>query len=255
RRHRAATALAATVLLSLAGIAATMAVQAYRVGRERDRADRVAELLFFRRDPEAEPGGRSVVPTVQNASSLPADYCEANPVLPPEEQGLTLTQQRLVERAREAVKHIRTVADANAAGYFRAATGCVTSGPAGRGAIGVPYINARRASDTLFDVTKPEVLHFEPQNDGTSKLAGVFYTYPLGFEPPFPPPPSLFGVPFDGPLVQPSTGFVFYGLNVWLFKDNPDGIFRAYNPELTCRYAAPDDTTVLEHLPCWRPPK
>lgn len=254
RRHRAATALAVTIVLSLAGITATMAVQARRVARERDRADRAAELLFLRRDPNREPGrqGSSAIP---DASSLSPDYCEANPALPPEEQRLTLPQQQLLQRAREAVEHIRTVADANAAGYFRAMAGCVTSGPAGRGAIGAAYINARLASDRILDVTRPEVLEFEPQEDGTDKLIGAFYTYDVGFQPPFPPPPSLFGVSFDGPLVQPSTGVVFYGLHVSLFKDNPNGIFHAYNPELTCRYASPGDTMVLERLPCWRPPE
>jgi serine/threonine protein kinase len=253
RRHRAATAVAATILLSLAGIAATMAVQAHLVARERDRADRTAELLFLRRNPEREAGRPPGSPTIQDASSLPADYCEANPALPPEEQRLTLTQRRLLERAREAVEHIETVADANAAGYFRAVAGCVTSGPAGRGAIGAPYVNPRLASDRVLDVTKPEVLEFEPQQDGTNKLVGVFYTYDVGFEPPFPPPPSLFGVPFDGPLVQRSSGVVFYGLHVSLFTHNPNGIFHAYNPELTCRSASPDDTVVLDRLPCWRP--
>lgn len=254
RRHRAATALGVTLVLSVVGFAATMAVQAHRVARERDRADRAAELLFLRRDPEREPDRPQGSSPVPDASSLPADYCEANPALPPEEQRLTRTQQRLLQRAREAVEHIKAVADANAAGYFRAVAGCVTSGPAGRGAIGAAYINARLASDRILDVTKPEVLEFEPQEDGTNRLIGVFYTYDVGFQPPFPPPPSLFGVSFDGPLVQPSTGVVFYGLHVSLFEDNPNGIFHAYNPELTCRYASPGDTMVLERLPCWRPP-
>jgi serine/threonine protein kinase len=255
RRHRAATLLAGTLGLSLAGFATTIVVQAHRVARERDRADRAAELLFLRRDPEREPDGPEGSSAVQDVSSLPPDYCEANPALPPEKQRLTITQQRLLQRAREAVDHIRTIADANAAGYFPAVAGCVTSGPAGRGAIGAAYINARLASDRILDVTRPEVLEFEPQEDGTSRLIGVFYTYDVGFQPPFPPRPSLFGVPFDGPLVQPSTGLVFYGLHVSLFKDNPNGIFHAYNPRLTCRYASPDDTAVLEHLPCWRPPE
>ena len=117
----------------------------------------------------------------------------------------------------------------------------------------VTYINARLASDRNLDVTRPEVLYFEPQKDGTNKLVSVFYTYPLGFEPPFPPPPSLFGVRFDGPLVQPSTGFVFYGLHVSLFTDNPAGIFHLYNPELTCDFAPPGTTSVLELPVCWNP--
>lgn len=251
RRHRTATALAAMVLLSLAGLAATMAVQAHRIARERDLAERAAELLFLRRNPEVEPDRP---PAVRDASSLPEDYCENNPALPPEKQGLTLAQRNLLERAREAVRHIESVADANAAGY-RHTAGCVTSGPAGRGAIGAPYLNVLLAADTILDVTKPELLKFEPQEDGTHRLIGVFYTRAVGFEPPFPPPPSLFGVPFDGPLVQPATGVVFYGLHVSLFKHNPNGIFHPYNPELTCQYASPGDTMVLERLPCWRPPE
>lgn len=251
RRHRAATALAVTLVLSLGGIAATMAVGSYRVAREQNRADRVAELLFFRR--EVKPGSPQESSIVLDTTSPEAQRCIANPVLPAGKQDLTATQLHLLQRARKSVERIRTVADANAAGYFRAIAGCVTSGSAARGAIGIPYINARLASDRILDVTRPEVLYFEPQKDGTNKLVSVFYTYPLGFEPPFPPPPSLFGVPFDGPLVQPTTGFVFYGLHVSLFKHNPSGIFHLYNPELTCDFAPPGTTSVLELPVCWNP--
>lgn len=254
RRNRAAVAVAAITLLSLAAIAGTLAVQAHRIARERNRADRVAGLLFFRRDPQARPGGPGSS-AGRDTGSLAGEYCLANPALAPDEQTLTPEQQRLLQRAREAVEHIRTVADANAAGYFRAIAGCVSSGPTGRGAIGVAYLNARLASDGILDVTRPEVLEFEPQADGTDRLIGVFYTYDVGFQPPFPPPPSLFGVTFDGPLVQRSTGVVFYGLHVSLFEENPNGIFHPYNPELTCEYALAGDTTVLESMPCWRSPE
>jgi eukaryotic-like serine/threonine-protein kinase len=59
RRHRVGVALAAFVLLMLAGFAAMQAVQLRRITRERDRADRIAEFMtgtFKASDPNEKLG-------------------------------------------------------------------------------------------------------------------------------------------------------------------------------------------------------
>ncbi|MFB6206010.1 MAG: hypothetical protein ABEJ05_05730 [Haloglomus sp.] len=45
--------------------------------------------------------------------------------------------------------------------------------------------------------------------------------------------PSLFGRSFDGPI-EPSHGLLprHYYLHVWLFRENPDGLFARYNPDV-----------------------
>jgi hypothetical protein len=47
-------------------------------------------------------------------------------------------------------------------------------------------------------------------------------------------PPSFGDVPFD---YHPEVGGGFpayYDLHVWLYRDNPSGMFAPYNPAVTC---------------------
>ena len=51
------------------------------------------------------------------------------------------------------------------------------------------------------------------------------------------PPPRLFGrrlrrVPEGNRYGLPA----FYELHVWLYKDNPDGIYKDYNPRVDCEF-------------------
>lgn len=50
-----------------------------------------------------------------------------------------------------------------------------------------------------------------------------------------PAAPVLFGVPFDGPMDahgpdQPPH----YDLHVWVWSNNPSGIFEMFNPNVSC---------------------
>jgi hypothetical protein len=50
--------------------------------------------------------------------------------------------------------------------------------------------------------------------------------------------PELFGHPFEGPMEghYPLLPLKFhhYDLHVWLFKDNPAGLFSHSNPDVSC---------------------
>ena len=50
--------------------------------------------------------------------------------------------------------------------------------------------------------------------------------------------PTIFGQPFQGPMEghEPliPQGFHHYDLHVWLFKDNPLGMFSPTNPNVKC---------------------
>ncbi len=50
--------------------------------------------------------------------------------------------------------------------------------------------------------------------------------------------PALFGVSFDGPMeghhpLLPSD-LHHYDLHVWLWKENPSGLFKPINPSVKC---------------------
>jgi hypothetical protein len=51
--------------------------------------------------------------------------------------------------------------------------------------------------------------------------------------------PTLLDQPFGAPMEGHAPGMpVHYDLHVWLFKDNPAGMFAPFNPTLTCPPAA-----------------
>ncbi len=102
------------------------------------------------------------------------------------------------------------------------------------GAMGVHFLNPNLISATP-DPTKPNVLLYEP--DGNKlKLVGAEWFVPLATG--VKERPTLFGHPFDGPMEghQPimPAGLTHYDLHVWLFKNNPYGMFVATNPDVKC---------------------
>jgi hypothetical protein len=100
------------------------------------------------------------------------------------------------------------------------------------GGMGFHYADPALIGDGVVDAGKPEALLFEPQKNGRLRLVAVEYLVPIalwtGAE-----PPRLYGREF--PEVP---GFGVYGLHVWIGKENPEGLFTAYNPTVSCAYAA-----------------
>ncbi len=84
------------------------------------------------------------------------------------------------------------------------------------------------------DPMRPNVLIYEPVA-GKLKLTAVEWLVPLAGAT---ERPSLFGQPFQGPMEghEPliPQGYHHYDLHVWLFKDNPLGMFSPTNPDVSC---------------------
>ncbi len=110
------------------------------------------------------------------------------------------------------------------------------------GAVGIHFVNFGLVDDVL-NAAEPEVLYYEPLPGGKIRLVGAEYVYA---EVPFGPPPvapqhlevhllqyiaapNRFGIPFD-----------FLRLNVWAWKQNPNGTFAADNPNVSCDAYDPD---------------
>ena len=104
-------------------------------------------------------------------------------------------------------------------------------------AMGVHYVHPALASDPSLDPTKPEVLLYEPTEDGmrlrglssysrSVRLARIFRANP-------PPRPTMFGQAFAGPMKgHDSEQPPHYDLIVWF--DNPAGMFEVMNPKVSC---------------------
>lgn len=97
------------------------------------------------------------------------------------------------------------------------------------------------AGDAVIDITKPEMLLYEKTSTGSVALVGVEY---LVFKAAWErvngagaAPPDILG----HPLLASSHTFAgnpnpidHYELHVWVWKDNPKGMFFPWNPTATC---------------------
>jgi len=146
-----------------------------------------------------------------------------------------------LQRAREALAKYKDPVAAVHDGYL-STLGCVTYPKAGgpgqvpykAGGMGVHFLNFPLLGKPL-DPTKPQVLVYEPVG-GKLRLVAAEWFVPLS--PEAKERPTLFGQPFDGPMeghypLMPQ-GLHHYDLHVWLWKDNPYGMFAPTNRNLKC---------------------
>jgi hypothetical protein len=118
--------------------------------------------------------------------------------------------------------------EGKAAGWFVDLSGCVAV--PGLGGMGHHFGNPTYLEDGLVDPLKPEVLLYEPRKDGSLRLVGVEY---IAFAPEDGPAPMLFGEHFHWNAARQ-----FWALHVWLWRNNPNGMFADWNPRVSCDFAA-----------------
>lgn len=102
--------------------------------------------------------------------------------------------------------------------------------------MGLHYFNPALGS-TPLDPTRPPILLYEPLPGGRLRLVGVewFAIDPDQDLTTAGGRPSLFGVPFDGPMAGHGPGQpVHFDLHAWVWKANPAGMFTGMNPRVSC---------------------
>jgi hypothetical protein len=120
------------------------------------------------------------------------------------------------------------------AGYDTPLLDCMVN-PNGPGAQAFHFGNIGRIMDVEIDPLAPEIIMYEPQKNGTMKLTGVEFIIPFDLLP-FTPeteanPPSIHGIDF-----MPNHTLGLWALHVWNWRQNPDGMFAAWNPKVSCEY-------------------
>lgn len=96
----------------------------------------------------------------------------------------------------------------------------------GEGPVGAVYANFERVLDGVIDPELPDALIYEPSANGKLKLVGVEFAQPYPFAP---QAPTLMGETF-----QAEDEFGVWALHVWVWKDNPEGMFAESNPLVSC---------------------
>ena len=106
---------------------------------------------------------------------------------------------------------------------------------AGEGAMGVHMLNPELLLDGgRIDAAQPELLVYEPRNNGTMKLVALEY---LVFQSDWQGggKPSLFGREFDEIKAGNRYGIPpSWALHAWIWKPNPSGVLHAWNPRVDC---------------------
>jgi len=144
----------------------------------------------------------------------------AEPSLPPE-----------LQEVRQALRKYQDPLVAVRDG-FASTVGCVAYP---NGAMGVHFLNPANIGPTP-EPLRPALLVYEPAEGGSLRLVAAEWFVPLATG--ITERPTLFGRPFDGPMAghEPlmPDALHHYDLHVWLFKENPDGLFAVTNPNVGC---------------------
>jgi len=161
---------------------------------------------------------------------------------------------------RTATERFQDVRVALAEGYIRdPADMCETADmmgrPASDGAMGVHYFRPDRlgvtappnprvnGTGTYTDFRGPAILIYEPQADGSMQLVAVEN---LVFQASWAAaghasPPTFHGVAYDNMKDDPATTLdeahnfePHYDRHVWVYRENPAGVFQPFNPAVSC---------------------
>jgi hypothetical protein len=168
----------------------------------------------------------AAVPAGAHAPGGPTHHDRSDQI-PPDVRGQ-------LREVRRATRPYRDVEAAKAAGY-EAAPDCVEDPK--YGGMGIHYANPRLIADGKLDPLHPEILVYQPGSDGKLSLGAVEYFQVDGDQDldTDDDKPSMFGLPFDGPMHGHEPGMPkHYDLHVWLYEHNPAGLFAAWNPRVHC---------------------
>ena len=167
-----------------------------------------------------------------------------------------------LEEVRQLTERFQDVNVALAEGYIRdpfdlCDTAEMMGRPASQGAMGVHYFRPDllgitappdprvNGNGTHTDFRRPAILIYEPQADGSMHLVAVEN---LVFQASWAAAgnsalPTFHGVPYDTMQDDPATPadeahqfWPHYDRHVWIYRDNPSGVFSPFNPAVSCEH-------------------
>jgi len=183
--------------------------------------------------------GPAIALAFMSAAPLPARAQDAHSHLQASpDAALTADQQSkaktLLKKVRDATERYQNVNVAEADGY-QLLFGCVSGDTVG--AMGLHYVNMDLVNKGEVKLNHPQIVIYEPTLDGRVRLTGADYLIIAeGWDKKHPnDPPQLMGQLFH--LFDAPNRFglpAFYTLHVWAWKDNPNGAFVNWHPNVSC---------------------
>jgi hypothetical protein len=170
------------------------------------------------------------------SSAALADDAHAH-MAPVQSEELTRDSKRrsgaLLQIVRDATRRFQSVSQAEAEGYGLM-FGCVSG--ESDGAMGLHYVNTQILGEGKVDATRPQIVIYEAMPDGRLRLTGADYlVFKDAWDAHHTSPPQLMGQAFH--LFDAPNRFrlpAFYTLHVWAWKDNPNGAFVNWHPNVSC---------------------
>jgi len=156
----------------------------------------------------------------------------------PGESGLSASIRSDLALLRRVTAPFHEFDEASEAGWSAQITPCMTD-PGGAGGMGFHYGNVGLINGTA-SVDKPQLLLYEPEQNGRLRLVAVEYIIPYSFVPRSADPPVLFNQKF-----AQVDAFQLWGLHAWVWKENPSGIFAPWNPTVNCAHTS--QVMVMSH--------
>jgi hypothetical protein len=135
----------------------------------------------------------------------------------------------LLAELRDATQSFHNFENAIEAGWETPLSPCVVHPQLG----GMGYHYGRME---FFDGRKnhlePQVLLYEPLENGGMEFIGVEYIIPFEIHPADSDPPVIFEQNYHA-----NHDLGFWALHVWTEKENPGGMFTDFNPNVSCQFA------------------
>ena len=141
-------------------------------------------------------------------------------------QGQSAEVRQAFAQVRSATRSFVSLDSAVAAGYARDVPQCFSDPH--HGAMGYHHLN-RAYVDARAEVTRPEILLYERTGDGKYTLNGVEYIIPYRLWPRDSVPPRIMGE-----TMRQEDQLKLWILHMWIWRQNPSGIFSDYNPVVRC---------------------
>jgi hypothetical protein len=140
----------------------------------------------------------------------------------------------LIKVVRDATERFKDVSVAEAEGYHLL-FGCVSGDTVG--AMGMHFVNADLVASGVIDAAHPQIVIYEPTPGGGLRLIGADYLVLASvWDAKNQGPPQLMGQLFH--LFDAPNRFglpAFYTLHVWAWKQNPNGAFVNWHPDVSCQ--------------------
>lgn len=139
--------------------------------------------------------------------------------------------QRDLAAMKAATAAYNNIANARADGYVDDGFGCIEDA---QGGMGWHLIRDDLHADPETDPLHPDLLVYMPQKNGQMRLVALEYeVYQADWiNAGHTGVPSILGVDFM-PMIYPGLDPI-YERHVWLWQDNPAGMFADWNPAISC---------------------